>query len=390
MISYNSESQDSAQNPSLFVDLIFYRGPEISECVRVSSDIRFNIAPDTALSTFRATNREGEPFIHLFEVQDALMELFRLTLRYEPCLIVPIDKLSHKTLCRLLEATRCQKSIIECNDFSSPLPTLHLTDISSPEDITNYRPPFRRGRIMIYDTVRNKDLIQQRSTTRPSLSDRQAPVPGEDQPKATEPAQVFVHSSNDDHDSLIDDALSPEDEHEAEEFSALIKQILNSSTVSQKNTSPSPPLKGRESEPQRRETKPTRRPTRSHSEKPAPEPQSPPISEFTRLFEQSFRSFCQQLSEVMGTRADEAIASAKRKIQAQSPDFRLESLSDETAASVIDLIELISVDAPFLKRSRLRQAALTLVADLYNKQYDLLEKHHAIEKVEQCYYRLKK
>jgi hypothetical protein len=92
----------------------------------------------------------------------------------------------------------------------------------------------------------------------------------------------------------------------------------------------------------------------------------------------------------MGTRADEAIASAKRKIQAQSPDFRLESLSDETAASVIDLIELISVDAPFLKRSRLRQAALTLVADLYNKQYDLLEKHHAIEKVEQCYYRLKK
>ena len=43
-----------------------------------------------------------------------------------------------------------------------------------------------------------------------------------------------------------------------------------------------------------------------------------------------------------------------------------------------------------MKRSRLRQAALTLVADLYNKQYEILEKNHAIDRVEQFYYKLKK
>jgi hypothetical protein len=72
------------------------------------------------------------------------------------------------------------------------------------------------------------------------------------------------------------------------------------------------------------------------------------------------------------------------------PEFDLQHLNEESALMTLEMLEHISNDASFLKRSRLRQAALTLVADLYNKQYELLEKHHAIDKVEQFYYRLRR
>ena len=106
--------------------------------------------------------------------------------------------------------------------------------------------------------------------------------------------------------------------------------------------------------------------------------------------ERVFRSFRQQVLDSFGDKCDAVIADAERKVQFLVPDFDRHSLNENNAVITLDLIEKIAAEAPFLKRSRLRQAALTLVADLYNKQYDLLEQHRVIDKVEQCYYRLKK
>ena len=103
-----------------------------------------------------------------------------------------------------------------------------------------------------------------------------------------------------------------------------------------------------------------------------------------------FRSFRQQLLDSFGDKSDAVIADAERKVRLLTPEFDLHLLNENTAILVLDLIEGIAGRASFMKRSRLRQAALTLVADLYNKQYELLEKHRVIDKVEQCYYRLKK
>jgi hypothetical protein len=61
-----------------------------------------------------------------------------------------------------------------------------------------------------------------------------------------------------------------------------------------------------------------------------------------------------------------------------------------TAPLVLDLIESVIQEASLLKRAKLRAAALALIADLYNKQYELLERHKAIDKVEQVYYRMKR
>jgi tRNA G10 N-methylase Trm11 len=56
---------------------------------------------------------------------------------------------------------------------------------------------------------------------------------------------------------------------------------------------------------------------------------------------------------------------------------------------VLDLIESVVKDVPLLKRSKVKSAALELVAELYNKHHDLLESAGCVDRVEQSYYQLK-
>jgi len=113
-------------------------------------------------------------------------------------------------------------------------------------------------------------------------------------------------------------------------------------------------------------------------------------SEFVRTFERLFRSFRQQVFEHFGEKCEEVIARAEKKVRILSPEFDYHSITDETAVSALEIIEEIVNQASFMKRSKLRQAAITLISDLYNKQYNLLESHRVIDRVEEIYYRLKR
>jgi len=113
-------------------------------------------------------------------------------------------------------------------------------------------------------------------------------------------------------------------------------------------------------------------------------------SEYVRTFERLFRSFRQQVFEYFGDRCEDVIARAEKKVRFLSPEFDCHALTDDTAPSTLDVVEEIIKESSFMKRSKLRQAAITLISDLYNKQYNLLEQHRAIDRVEQVYYRLKK
>ena len=113
-------------------------------------------------------------------------------------------------------------------------------------------------------------------------------------------------------------------------------------------------------------------------------------SQYVRTFERLFRSFRHQVLEHCGNRSDDVITRAEKTVQVLCPDFDCHLLTHDTAASTLDVIQEVVREAPFMKRSKLRQAAITLISDLYNKQYSLLEEHHAIDKVEQAYYRLRK
>ena len=108
------------------------------------------------------------------------------------------------------------------------------------------------------------------------------------------------------------------------------------------------------------------------------------------LFEKVLRSFRIRLFEIVGPRAGEIVREGERNVRFLDPDFNLEELSEATAVSVLDVLEEAVRRAPLLKRARLRKLASALVADLYEKHFDVLEKARVLDKVEESYYRLKR
>jgi len=114
-----------------------------------------------------------------------------------------------------------------------------------------------------------------------------------------------------------------------------------------------------------------------------------PPSAYVRIFERLFRSFRMHAFEHLGDRCGEAIIRAEKKICLLAPEFDREALTDDTAPQIVDLVEEIVKGAPFFRRQKLRRGAVALVADLYNKHYQILEERSAIDRIEQAYYRLK-
>ena len=118
------------------------------------------------------------------------------------------------------------------------------------------------------------------------------------------------------------------------------------------------------------------------------EPQQP--TQLVKVFLRILRSYRQQLFQLYGGKCETIIRQAEQEVRFLNPDFSLDDLQDETAPVVLDLFEALIREASLLRRSRLREGALLLVADLYNKNYDLLDHHNLIDKVETAYYRLKR
>ena len=112
--------------------------------------------------------------------------------------------------------------------------------------------------------------------------------------------------------------------------------------------------------------------------------------ELVTLFSRLLRSFRQQAFECLGTKSESAIVEAERRVQLLNPEFALDPLNATTALLVLDLIETVIEKASLLKRAKLRGAALALIADLYSKQYELLERCKVVDMVEKVYYRMKK
>ena len=432
MISYEDKPAIANTPPSRYYDLLFFRGPDIYECARMNRDLRFHIRSEAAFQTFTLRGREDPTRVSLYVAPSHILDRFRSTFLYEPCLKVQIEGLSKKQIGALLRGTECQKGIIECNEFLNPIPSLDLREINSPDDIIHYQPAFKRGRILVYDIEKNKELIEERyvsqsirsvkSTT--SLPDTLA---GKSTSASGTSTQLLITSK----DSAAHETLSPDDEQEAAEFRSFINQILNSpmpaaggpQTIdhqaqgihddsSQVGTlvitrrapeqpplapnasQDSPSLQRRVTGPQRRVKSQTRKLSAGHVAEDTSDSKRDLVqekpTEYTKLLERLFRSFRQQVFDSFGEKSVVVIAAAERKVRLLIPEFDLHSLNENTAIHVLDLIEAIAGGASFMKRPRLRQAALTLVADLYNKQYELFEQHYVIDKVEQFYYRLKK
>jgi hypothetical protein len=114
------------------------------------------------------------------------------------------------------------------------------------------------------------------------------------------------------------------------------------------------------------------------------------LQQYLALISSLFSSFRRQVSAICGDKGEAIISRAEERVREGLPGFDFNALDQQGALSLLDLIETIIKYASMFKRSRLRQAALTQVSELYTRHYALLEEVHATETLEQFYYRLAK
>lgn len=403
-------------------DLLFLHGSTVVDCARINPDHRFPINLAMAKAMFLHSRETS--LVFLYQCPPADVERFLTTFHSEPCLKVHVNAISGKQIRSLINATGCRNGIVERNNFLSTPPEVELAELSFPGPLPRFKTGLKQGRLLLYDLQKNLERGTQRplhAEPPPTLLTRPRRKTG----IKVLPADPDVNSTENIVPVGLPDppAAKTAKEDDLEDFDALIKQILSTPL----STNPdSPPRTGNGRKSRRKSTIATKagekenesndntprgdaessaptgdsspeadRPTQpmpaSETSPPTPEPsQQAEDGNYIRQFQRLFRSFRQQAFECFGPRCETIAAEAERQVRFLSPEFDMNNLCADTAASILDVIEAMIERAPFLKRSRLRTAALTLVADLYNKQYDLLEAYNAIDKVEQHYYRLKK
>jgi hypothetical protein len=257
-----------------------------------------------------------------------------------------------------------------------------------------------KGRLLLYDIDKNNELIQERydsNTNELPLQISKAP-----------PQQQTLILKKEGADRI--QSQQSEMINEANEFAELVKQMLN--TPEQKQDTPStlelefPEMAIKSSDQNRldveakdkhQEQLPFKRHSRRTIKKQTDEPKGKKIeekkeaqSEIITLFERIFRSFRRVVYECLGEKGETIIAQAESQARLLHPDFSLSALTEANSIVILDVIESVIKNVTLLKRSRVRNAVVILVADAYNKQYDLLERTKALDRFEQFYYELKR
>jgi len=114
------------------------------------------------------------------------------------------------------------------------------------------------------------------------------------------------------------------------------------------------------------------------------------IPEIAGLLQQLVDEFRKQTMSILGRKGQVVFESCERQLRQQAPQFRSDEIDDETAVLALDLIDAVVREAPLLKRSKLRGIILPLIADLYNKHFEVLNRRGLIPRVEEIYFAHKK
>jgi hypothetical protein len=383
-----------------FFDLLFLRGSRIFDCARMNQDLRFRLQVEKVISTFKQRSGDDGTRIHLYKSSQDSMEQFRSTFYYEPCLKIQLESLTKKSVQKLFAKTVCRHGIIECNDFSQTIPKIVLQEIHSCQELICYVPSSMKGRLLLYDIDKNNELIQERydSTT------NELPLQVSSTSKRQE-TLILKKDTKGDAPNYQSDMLN-----EANQITDLIKQILNTPEQNQDQprtlelefpemvikTSDQNRIDAEASVPPQEQLQFKRHSRRTIKKQPD-EPKEKKVeekkeqqSEIITLFERIFRSFRRVVYECLGEKGETIIAQAESQARLLHPDFSLSALTEQNAIVILDVIESVIKNVPLLKRSRVRNTVVILVADAYNKQYDLLERTKALDRFEQFYYELKR
>jgi hypothetical protein len=383
-----------------FFDLLFLRGSRIFDCARMNPDLRFRLQVEKVISTFKQRSGDDGTRIHLYKASQDSMEQFRSTFYYEPCLKIQLESLTRKSVQKLLAHTVCRHGIIECNDFSQTIPKIALQEIRSSQELISYVPSSMKGRLLLYDIDKNNELIQERY----DLSTNELPLQIS-KPAVQQQTLILKRDGSDGIQNQQSDMLN-----EADQITDLIKQILNTPESKQESSGtlelefPEMVIKtsdqncinveeNTKNQEQLQFKRHSRRTIKKQTEEPKEkktEEKRESQSEIITLFERIFRSFRRVVYECLGEKGETIIAQAESQARLLHPDFSLSALTEANAIVILDVIESVAKNVPLFKRSRVRNAVVMLVADAYNKQYELLERAKVLDKFEQFYYELKR
>ena len=295
--------------------------------------------------------------------------------------------------------------IIEYNDFSQSIPKIDLQEIRSSQELVSHVPASMKGQLLLYNTEKNSELIQDRFDSIPNDYPLQISKP-------TTKQQTLILKK--DGSKGIQNQQS-EMINEANEFAELVKQMLNNPAPKQdtpgtlelefpemviktsnqnrieteENTTSQEPLQFKRHS-RRTIKKQPDEPKEKKVEEKKFEEKKEQQSEIITLFERVFRSFRRVVYECLGEKGETIIAQAESQARLLHQDFSLSALTEANSIVILDVIESVIKNVPLLKRSRVRNAVVILVADAYNKQYDLLERTKALDRFEQFYYELKR
>jgi len=388
-----------------FFDLLFLRGSNIFDCARMNQDLRFRLQVDKVITTFKSRSSDEGTMIHLYKASHDSMEQFRSTFYYEPCLKIQLESLTKKNVQKLLSNSTCRHGIIECNDFAQAIPKIDLQEIRSSQELFSYVPVSMKGRLLLYDIDKNNELIQERYDSNTNELPLQLS-------KAPTQQQTLILKKDGSEGIQNQQSVMI---NEANEFAELVKQMLNSPAPKQDTPGtlelefPEMVIKTSdqkqidvEADTTHQEQLQFKRHSRRTIKKQSDEPKEKKVeekkveekkeqqSEIITLFERIFRSFRRVVYECLGEKGETIIAQAESQARLLHPDFSLSALTEQNAIVILDVIESVIKNIPLFKRSRVRNAVVILVADAYNKQYDLLERAKVLDRFEQFYYELKR
>lgn len=403
-------------------DMLCFDGEEWVDGVRLTPEGRSFIRIDDLREEYSRINR-GALMIHLFMIDSSLMCRFLATVRHEPCFKIRIDTLRRRQLEMLVRTYGSQDVLAERNDFTTGTPRMELQPVLPGQPLPSFAMGYGRGEFLLYRCpgerrvfasgaipnefsgyqeadqtfedqrrilVSRRRLLEAARRSVPSTSLPADPVPGPEHLQRGAHitlAGTFVDIVRDTSGPRLARAnragTSAEAPYQLELLSGskLPENAPSPATSSSKGNAPSPA------------TSSSRGNTASSAAKSpggSAHVRDEPIPEIAGLLQQLVDAFRTQTISILGKKGQVVFESCERELRKQAPQFRSDEIDDDTAILAVDLIDAVVREAPLLKRSKLRRITLALIADLYNKHFEVLNRRGLIPRVEEVYFAHKK
>ncbi len=345
--------------------VIFFEGPRVRECVRLEREERSFVDISTVRTTIANAERD-RTMVHLFTLDRPGIDQFLAVVPRAPCLKVQVDTLSRKQIETLVRGSGRGNMIAERNDFSLNPPIFEFQSTQQDQALPTFEMGFKQGGFLLYRSV----ALDSGSDPGVELD---ASIPEADQ------VAEFMR--------FIRDLQTEQEEPARTDHIARLPEVKR---ISPKRDRKLPPRKqvhkGTLSSPPPEPPLVFKAPSPKTPPLPGKPIQTDPAPEIVGVFQRLLHSFRRESMTILGSRCSSIFDESEKAIRVVSPDFNSRKLCTDTAILVLDLVDAVISSAPVLRRSKIRNIALLLITDLYNKHFDVLEQLGVLGRVEQFYF----